>query len=227
MIDFHTHILPGIDDGSQSISESIALLRAEYAQGVEAVVLTPHFYAHQNSPETFLKRRRQAWQALKPYLDSRMPRPFLGAEVQYFEGICGMREIRQLMIEQTDYLLLEMPFTRWTDRVVSDAVSLNNRGDIVVVLAHIERYISMQPKEVWEYLRKSGLLMQVNASFFESWRTKHKAMSMLEKGEIHLLGSDCHNMNSRRPNWDQVPAKAKLIAKGLKAYDAFYEPETL
>ena len=215
MIDFHTHILPGIDDGSQSVSESAALLREEFVQGVEAVALTPHFYAHQNSPEIFLERRQQAWEALKPHLDSQMPKPFLGAEVQYFEGICCMRGIRRLQIEGTDYLLLEMPFTRWTNRVVEDAVSLNNQGDTVVVLAHIERYITIQPKEVWAYLRKRGLLMQVNVSFFGSWMTRHKAMSMLEKGEIHLLGADCHNMKTRRPNWDQLPAKAKLLAREL------------
>lgn len=225
MIDFHTHILPGMDDGSGSISESLALLRAEAAQGMEAVVLTPHFYAHENSPGKFLVRRERAWQTLEPYLDPGMPKVFLGAEVQYFEGIAGVDEIDRLRIEGTDYLLLEMPFSHWSDRVVEEAVSLNERDGIRVVLAHIERYMPMQNREVWSYLRGCGLLMQVNASFFGNWKTRHKAVSMLERGEIQLLGSDCHNMRTRRPNWDHVPEKAILLAQRSEAYNAFYVSE--
>ena len=59
-IDFHTHILPGIDDGSASVEESIELLKAEAAQGITKVVATPHFYANYDSPERFLERRAKA-----------------------------------------------------------------------------------------------------------------------------------------------------------------------
>ena len=64
MVDFHTHILPGIDDGSRQTEESLELLRLERASGVDTVVLTPHFYASQNSPEGFLERRARAWDRL-------------------------------------------------------------------------------------------------------------------------------------------------------------------
>ena len=58
--DFHSHILPGIDDGSTSVEESIALLRMEAEQGVEHVVATPHFYPNYQSPEEFLQKRADA-----------------------------------------------------------------------------------------------------------------------------------------------------------------------
>ena len=61
MIDFHTHILPGMDDGSKSVEESIWLLQEEVRQGVDAVMLTPHFYAEENSPVDFLRRRYASW----------------------------------------------------------------------------------------------------------------------------------------------------------------------
>lgn len=213
MIDFHTHILPYMDDGSGSVSESVSMLRAEARQGIQDVVLTPHFYAHENSPAQFLERRHRAWRRLKPYLWPELPKLFFGAEVQYFEGICTVEDIRLLRIEGTDCLLLEMPFSHWSDRVIEDVIALNDADDITVVLAHIERYMAMQNKEVWDRLRACGVLMQSNISFFENWKTRHKAMSMLANGEIHLLGSDCHNMKNRRPNWDRFPEKAWTLAK--------------
>ena len=51
MIDFHSHFLPGIDDGSDSIAVSLAMLEAWRSQGIEEIVATPHFYADHNTPE--------------------------------------------------------------------------------------------------------------------------------------------------------------------------------
>lgn len=221
MIDFHTHILPCIDDGSQSITESVSLLREEKRLGIEAVVATPHFYANENSPSSFLKKRDQVWKQLRPYLWPELPRVYLGAEVQYFEGICAVEDIDLLRIQGTDMLLVEMPFTKWSDRMIEDILELNERQNLQVVLAHIERYMAMQPEDIWQYLRDCGILMQCNVSFFDGWKTKHRAMTMLKNGQIHLLGSDCHNMRSRRPNWDILSDKAWNMAKQSPAYDVF------
>lgn len=221
MIDFHTHILPCIDDGSQSITESVSLLREEKRLGIEAVVATPHFYANENSPSSFLKKRDQVWKQLRPYLWPELPRVYLGAEVQYFEGICAVEDIDLLRIQGTDMLLVEMPFTKWSDRMIEDVLELNERQNLQVVLAHIERYMAMQPEDIWQYLRDCRILMQCNVSFFDGWKTKHRAMTMLKNGQIHLLGSDCHNMRSRRPNWDILSDKAWNMAKQSPAYDVF------
>ena len=58
--DFHSHVLPGIDDGSTDVAESIALLRMEAEQGIRHVVATPHFYPRHDSPERFLNRRARS-----------------------------------------------------------------------------------------------------------------------------------------------------------------------
>lgn len=223
MIDFHTHILPYIDDGSKSIKESVSMLREEKRQGIEAVVATPHFYANENSPADFLKKRAKAWNRLKPYLWPELPGIYLGAEVQYFEGICSIEDIRDLRIVGTDLLLVEMPFTKWSDRVIDDVLELNDREGIQVVLAHIERYMAMQPDSVWQELRSCGVQMQCNVSFFEGWKNRHKAMDMLKRGEIHFLGSDCHNMRTRCPNWNRLPSQAWKIAERSGTYDVFYD----
>lgn len=208
MIDIHSHILPQIDDGSRNVSESISLLREERRQGVDTVFLTPHFYAEENGPVSFLKRRYRAWRKLEPYLFPGLPEVRLGAEVQYFEGICAVEEIQHLRIVGTDFLLLEMPFSGWSDRMVGDVMELGERYGLRVILAHIERYLPKQRPEIWNTLRAHGVLMQSNVSFFTERKTRKQALSMLEREEIHFLGSDCHNMESRRPNWDALPPQA-------------------
>lgn len=204
MIDFHTHILPEMDDGSKSVEESLAMLREETRQGIKTVVLTPHFYASENSPEQFLKRRNEAWKKLEPRLDKGMPQLYLGAEVQYFEGISQVDEISDLCIEKTRLFLLEMPFCKWSDRMISNVLELKEEQGIQVVLAHIERYLAQQPKGICRELVRHGIAIQANASFFNHWQTRHKAMKMLRQGEIHVLGSDCHSMRNRPPNLDRA-----------------------
>lgn len=204
VIDFHTHILPGMDDGSKSVEESLSMLREESKQGVDLVVMTPHFYAAQNDVPTFLSRRAQAWDRLKDHLTQNMPQIRLGAEVQYFEGICHVESISDLRMEGSSLLLLEMPFTGWSERMIRDVLELNEQQDQQVVLAHIDRYLKFQNRDVWERLYAEHVLMQVNSSFFLKWETRLKAKSMLRHGEIHMVGSDCHNMKTRVPNLGKV-----------------------
>lgn len=211
MIDFHTHILPGMDDGSKTVSESLTLLAEESRQGITEVFLTPHFYASENSPAEFLARRYRAWKQLEPHLNSQLPAVRLGAEVQYFEGICSVRDIPDLRISGTEYLLLEMPFCHWSNRMIDHILELNDLPDTQIVLAHIERYMTMQSRDLWKQLKSCGIMMQCNVSFFEGWRSKLHAMRMISKNEIDFLGSDCHNMNHRKPNWTILPVKAKDV----------------
>ena len=200
MIDIHTHILPGVDDGSKTPEESLQMLKAQAEQGIDHVVLTPHFYANQNSPEIFLQRRAQAYERLKTVLSPELPQVYLGAEVQYFEGICNAENLNRLCLGGERLLLLEMPFHPWTQRMVPDAMELNSRSDMQVILAHIERYFNFAKPEMWDDLRNNGLLMQSNATFFLDHKTQKKALDMYERGLIHFIASDCHNMTVRPPN---------------------------
>lgn len=198
-IDFHSHVLPGIDDGSKSVEESIQMLTVSARQGITYMAATPHFYPSENDPEQFLVRRKRAFEQLREAWSPEYPRLLLGAEVYYFEGISRAEKLEMLRIESSTLFLLEMPFQTWTERMVSEVLALHNRPHLKVLLAHIERYLPYQKRSVWETLREAGVLMQSNASFFLRWNTKHKALRMLESGQIHLLGSDCHNMADRPP----------------------------
>ncbi|MBR5306150.1 MAG: capsular polysaccharide biosynthesis protein, partial [Oscillospiraceae bacterium] len=80
VVDFHTHILPAIDDGSSSVEESIALLKEEKEQGIDVVVVTPHFYPQNDRPERFLQRRKAAFEQLMEKIspDDKLPQIILG-----------------------------------------------------------------------------------------------------------------------------------------------------
>ena len=205
MIDFHTHILPGIDDGSKSVEQSVEMLRLEAEQGITDVVLTSHFYASQNNIKQYLKSRDSAYNELKSCLNDSLPSVHLGAEVQYFEGISVTDDIVDLRIDGTKLLLLEMPFSNWSDRVIQDVLELNERKDIQILLAHVDRYISFQDSKLWPYLAERGILMQANTSFFRGFFSRKKAIRMVEEGLIHVLGTDCHGLNNRTPDWSAVP----------------------
>ncbi len=213
MIDFHTHILPGMDDGSRSVEQSIQMLRLEAEQGITDAALTPHFYPRENSPARFLQRRQAAWELLQRHLEAGMPRLHLGAEVQYFEGICRAEQLESLQIQGMGILLLEMPMCRWTNRMTADVLDLQGFLPNGVVLAHIERYLPMQDRGTVEQLLDRGIRAQANVSFFCDWRTQTRAMSMFRRGQIHFLGSDCHDMDRRRPNWDRLKGKLQKLEK--------------
>lgn len=199
VIDFHAHVLPGIDDGSQSAEESLRMLAASARQGITHIAATPHFYPSQTRPEQFLDRRARAAERLQAAWRPEFPKLLPGAEVYYFEGISRAEELEALRIEGTPLLLLEMPLCAWSGRMVAEIRALHSRPGFTVLLAHMERYLRLQRGAVWDELLEAGVLMQSNASFFLRWRTRRRAVHMLDGGRIHLLGSDCHNMAQRAP----------------------------
>lgn len=202
-VDFHSHVLPGIDDGSASVEESLALLRMEAEQGIGHVVATPHFYAHYDSPERFLERRAQAEEQLRRAIEQEggLPRLHIGAEVYFFRGISSCEDLPRLTIDGTRFLLVEMPQPPWTDSMYRELEGIYSRQGLVPILAHIDRYIRpLKTYGIPRRLEKLPVLVQANGEFFLTGSTRRMALTMLKKDKIHLLGSDCHNLRSRKPN---------------------------
>lgn len=210
MIDFHSHILPGMDDGSKSTDESRAMLQMLAAQGAELVAATPHFYADRESPERFLQRRAAAAQALRQVWTPELPPFRLGAEVHYYKGISHLASIRALCLENSTALLLEMPVCRWTDYMMQEVQYLAGAGEITVVIAHMERYRSLQRRDTVARLLENNVRIQCNAGYFVNRWTRGTALRQLARGEVHLLGSDCHNTGARAP---QLGAACEWIQK--------------
>ena len=205
MIDFHSHILPGIDDGSRNVKMSLGMIDTLYRQKVDTICATPHFYVTQRTPEHFLERRQEAYELLVPVLPKNSPRILLGAEVLYFPGVSKVEALPDLCLEGTDVLLLEMPFTEWQEYWIREVCDLALTRKFTIVLAHIERYYTRQPKKVWDQFLDLDVLMQSNADYFLQpdsifrFRGGHKALKMLKEHRIHLLGTDTHNLTSRPP----------------------------
>lgn len=213
MTDCHTHILPRMDDGSRSSDESIDMLRMERAQGIDTVILTPHFYADRESAESFLDRRAASFARLRERTGQlaaggeQLPELIAGAEVRYFAGMSRADDIDRLRIADTRYMLIELPFDTWSDGVFRDLEILQSSG-VRPVIAHIERFISFQKHtDNLERLWDMDVLIQSNASFFTDWRTKRAALKLLKQGRIDLLGSDCHRAEGSR-----TPDAAEALA---------------
>lgn len=201
MLDLHTHILPGMDDGSRSVEQSLEMLTAQAAQGVDTVVLSSHFYPDREAPDSFLKRRTEAAVKLREGMADRtdLPKLRLGAEVAFFDGICRAEEIGQLCIEGTKAMLIEMPFCEWNRRVLSEIEELRRYRGIQPILAHVERYAGYQPAGLIEEMCDGGVWIQMNAEHILRWQTGWKAMALLRRRLVHFIATDCHDMVRRPP----------------------------
>ncbi len=202
MIDFHSHILPKFDDGSSSTKESIDMLNMTKQQGISYMVATPHFYAAETNPESFIRARNHSYRKLFQDVEGlSLPNIIPGAEVSYFEGISDCENLEQLKITGTSLIMIEMPMCRWSDRMLAELSAIYEKTGLVPLIAHIDRYIKLlHNRKIIDKLSGLPVLIQANASFFINKRTSRLALSLLSKNKIHLLGSDCHNSDSRRPN---------------------------
>ena len=216
VIDFHSHILPGMDDGSKNSEMSIQMLEMAGRQGVDVMLATSHFYASQNSPEKFLMRRKESAERLYAHDLQGLPRILLGAEVSFFSGIGQTNGIEKLCIENTNLLLLEMPFCAWSNHTLYEVELLYKRG-MIPVIAHLERFYSLQrDKDMISRLLDMPVYVQINAECLQTISGRWRALSPFRKGEAHFLGSDCHNMTSRPPNCGKG---REILAKKLGAHE--------
>ncbi|MBE5844021.1 MAG: capsular polysaccharide biosynthesis protein [Butyrivibrio sp.] len=203
MIDFHTHILPGIDDGSRDIQMSSELLLLQKEQGIKQIALTPHFYAQSENVQRFLKKRDKAYESLRETANSlELDISFkLGAEVYYFPGIGRADMLPDLRLQYTDYLLLEMPFAQWSKGIYLDVKDIIERQNINVILAHVERFYPFQKdKSIWKEILELPIVFQINTGSLMTWRSRRFDTKFIKSGHKVILGSDCHNVTNRVPN---------------------------
>lgn len=203
MTDFHSHILPGVDDGSGSVDESIAMLRLEAEQGITRVVATPHFYPRYDSPAHFLAKREASMARLQEAMAqySGLPQVILGAEVYFFRGMSESDQLSRLTIEEKNSILIEMPPAPWTEDMYRELEAIWVQCGIKPIIAHVDRYIRpLRTFGIPGRLAELPVLVQANARFFLDKRTAPMAMRMLKADRIHLLGSDCHNITTRKPD---------------------------
>lgn len=213
LTDFHSHILPGIDDGSASVEQSIEMLKMEAAQGVTHVVATPHFYPQHDSPERFLARRAEAEARLREEMAKHpgLPELSIGAEVYFFRGISDYDSLAGLTTDKKCCILLEMPMSHWSESMYQEILGIYEKQGLTPVIAHVDRYITpWNTHGIPGKLEQLPVYVQANAGSFLRPSMRHLMLRLLKADRIHLLGSDCHNLDTRAPNMADA---VKLIEK--------------
>lgn len=208
MVDLHTHILPGMDDGPTSAQKSLALLRMQSGQGVDTVVLSSHFYRERETIQQFIDRRERALVRLQTAIAEapgrhELPNLVMAAEVAWRPNIEQWSELDQLCIEGTKVLLLELPCEPWDDAILDSIYNLLNKG-VTPLLAHLERYFPLQRKAVLEQIMSIGVPIQISTGVLLPRFFGRRFIRLLARCSNMVLGSDCHNTTLRPPNMGQA-----------------------
>lgn len=214
-IDIHTHILHGTDDGAVHINEAISLLESEVEQGIETVVLTPHFCPEENEIDEFLQQRQKKIEALREAASHLPIRLLAGAEVLYSNRIPEFAS--RLCIEGTPYLLIEFQTYVYPQISIEVFRQLRQQG-IVPIIAHGERYRFPGAVALMEKLVNVGALVQVNVDSILNFRLRKRIYELADRDMIHLLASDAHSQKTRPPLWHQALPKWKKKVSGLVSY---------
>ncbi len=209
LTDHHSHILPGIDDGSKNVKMSLEMIRTLKEQGVERIVATPHFYAHkEDGIDAYLQKRQNAFDALMQQ-NPAVSNIILGAEVAIERGISELDGIQKLAFQGTDYILLEFPYTSFANWMIEEIENITYNFKLTPIIAHLHRYTDDYSKEQMQSVLALNALIQFNNEVFETWSGKRFLKSVISSGHEILFGSDTHNMKSRKPNFDLLLKKAK------------------
>jgi len=197
-IDFHAHILPRCDHGSDSWRTSRQQLKLAREAGVEVICATSHFYGHHTSVEHFLEKRQRCYEDLMAHAPKGSPRVLLGAEVLAFEGIERLPGLAKLRLQGTKMLLLEMPFTRWSDGLLESVEALSEDERFRIVLAHVDRYDRRAVEQLFELNYVRG---QLNVDNLKKRFGKRYLREWAREGLIVAVGSDIHGTEVGYKDW--------------------------
>lgn len=218
MIDMHSHILPGIDDGSQSIEESIKMIKEAKETGFTAIVSTSHYIEESYNfsryeREELIKNINEGLQAEN--IDIKI---YNGAEAYVSTNLTELIEKEELpTINESKYLLMELPMHSeilYLDNIIYD---LKTNG-ITPIIAHPERYSYVQKNlKILQDLINKGVLFQANyGSIIGKYgkEAKKTVKKLLKNNMIHFLGTDTHRSGTIYTQMDKILKKLeKLIGK--------------
>jgi protein-tyrosine phosphatase len=238
MIDLHCHILPGLDDGAQNLSESISMARKAVEQGITTIVATPHHLtsSYENPKQVIMSRVEELNQAL---LQEKIDLQVLpGQEVRiHGEMVDGYKLGDILPVDNTQYVLVEFSSShvpRYTEKLFYD-LQLNG---LIPVIVHPERNQELieRPEMLYQFVKKGAMTQVTAASICGDFGKKIKNFShqLIEANLTHFIASDAHNTSTRtfklREAYNTVQAKygnelvymftenAALVLDGKHAY---------
>lgn len=201
--DIHTHILPGVDDGSSDMKETINMLNMAYQQGIRTIIATPHYKAgRSNRPVEELYKLRDEVDKQAKKIDSNFT-ILLGNELFYTESIIeDLSHKKALTLNGTNYVLVEFEFGE-TFKAIYRGLGNLIRSGYIPILAHVERYKSINKNiDLINEISELGCYIQMNCNSLKGGLFNTQAatnMKLVNCGLIHFLGSDCHNEKVRIP----------------------------
>ncbi len=225
LYDFHSHILPSADHGSDGIETSEKQLNIIKDSGVGAVVATPHFYPHAHSVDAFLEKRRASLESIEDSLKEKGISLYLGAEVLLCPSMERMEGLSSLCIEGTDVLLIEMPFAKWTDELLYSLTEISKMG-FTPVVAHIDRYNESNVERLFEAVNPK---LQMNTGALCDLFERRKNLRLIEEGRVVALGSDLHGVKGYNSfckaikyigeeNATRIMQKTEALLKNARVY---------
>ncbi len=218
LIDFHAHVLPGLDDGAANFLESRQLLLSLQAQGVETVVATPHRYRG-DSIDDFISRRDAALEQIRENIQEAIPNIIPGAEVALYAGLSQETDLKRLCLGDTDYILIEMPFFYWNQWDYQELYNIITQHKLKPIIAHLDRYAtrSVDVKKFAKLL-DYDVLVQINADSLMHFSSLQIVKRLWRLGAVTVLGSDCHRPDFRPCHLETA---CEIFKKkfGLKAFD--------
>ncbi len=206
-VDIHTHILPGVDDGAESMMQSIRMLRIAAMEGISRVILTPHQKTDRRcvSPDGIERRM----ELLRKEIDrQRIPiRLYSGSELFYRHGIEElMTEGKLKTLAGSAYCLVEF-FPEENYAYISDGLSRLSSFGYRPILAHAERYEQVMEENREEELKqRTGCLYQVNAASVTGeigFVLKSRSRKLLKNGLVEFIATDAHNEGKRGPRLER------------------------
>ena len=223
MIDLHSHILPELDDGAQSLEESLEMARIAEKNGIEKMVATPHLFTENFIHEDLSiikKKQKELSQALREnniYVEI-----FAGAEVHISHNLIDeIRKDREnLVLNQSSYMFVEFPSDHVFSGVKNLFFELMSEG-IKPIISHPERnsVFSRSPSLLYELIQMGGLSQANSGSFTGKYgrRVEAAVLNFLELNLIHFIASDCHSTRSSAPRLSEAVKKAEMIVGEEKA----------
>lgn len=199
--DFHSHVLPLMDDGAKSVEMSLTMLGESVKQGVDGVVATSHCYPNsEKSIEKYLSGRRSSLAMISEA--EGLPKLYMGCEVHLTGDLSRFSNIKKLCIENTSYMLLEMPTSKWTDVTIDNVYKLTLLG-IKPIIAHDERNMH-QDTRLRNSLYELDVLIQINAPSLMLREYRRDIDRLFKMGMAHVIGTDMHNLTTRKPCMEEA-----------------------
>lgn len=217
-IDLHAHILPGVDDGSRSMEETVLMLRAASLQNIGMIIATPHYRvgAKNTKKEQLFDIRNKVQEEADKYHIKLL----MGNELYYSESIISaLKSEEALTLAGSRYILVEFSINEAYDTIFRGMGELIRAG-YAPILAHVERYVCLYKREdLVNDLVKSGCYIQMNSNSLMGGIFHTEAAfnrKLINQGLVHLIGSDCHDAKIRVPNMkDAVRVLQKKCDEGL------------